>query len=110
LRWFQVAALYESVKGAIYTKILNFFSNHLILAALLTSSSWFYGGHQYFRDGNRTAGFGWQSIGVLLLIAFLINFASSGAWYSVIIALGAIITEIWLIRRNSEKNRKRQHP
>jgi hypothetical protein len=86
-----------------YTIILDFLSNHLVMAALLVSAMLFYSGYQFLEKGNRTAGLGWQFIGVLVLIAFCYNAVVSRAWYSLIIAVAVMITEIWLIRRNSEK-------
>jgi hypothetical protein len=82
-----------------YRTILDFFSKHLVVAALLASALWFYGGYQDLVKGGRIAGFSWQFIGVLVLGAFCVNAVLSRSWYSLFIALGAIAVELWLIRR-----------
>jgi hypothetical protein len=82
-----------------YKIILDFVSNHLVIAALLASALWFYGGHQYLVKGKQIVGLSWQFIGVLVLGFFCVNAVLSRNWYSMVVALGAIIVELWLIRR-----------
>lgn len=79
--------------------ILDYFSEHLALAALLVSGLWFYGGYQYISKAKRTVGLSWQFIGVAVLAAFCVNAARSGKWYSLIVILVAIAGELSLIRR-----------
>jgi hypothetical protein len=79
--------------------ILDFFSNHLAVTALLVSGLWFYCGYQYLVRAKRIVGLSWQFIGVAVLIAFCVNALLSGSWYSLIIVLGAVIVELLLIRR-----------
>jgi hypothetical protein len=88
-----------------YEIVLNFFSKHLVMAALLASALWFYGGYQYLEKGNQIVGLSWQFIGVLVLVAFCVNAILSGNWYSLIVAVGAIAVEVWLIRRYRRENR-----
>ncbi len=87
-----------------YKIVIDFLSKHLVLAALLASALWFYGGHQYFVKGKQAVGLSWQVIGVLVLGAFCVNAVLSGSWYSLIVALGAIALELWLIRRYVGEN------
>jgi len=82
-----------------YRTLIDFFSNHLIVPALTASALWFYGGHQYLVKGHKGAGFSWQFIGVFLLGAFCVNALLSGSWYSLIVALGALVVELWMIRQ-----------
>ena len=91
--------MHSVLKGVMYKTILDFFSKHLVVAALLASALWFYGGYQNLVKGKRNAGLSWQCIGVLVLGAFCVNAVLSSSWYSLIIALGAIVVELWLIRR-----------
>jgi hypothetical protein len=46
--------------------VLDFFSKHLVIAALLASILWFYGGYQYLVKGKQIVGLSWQFIGVLV--------------------------------------------
>ena len=87
-----------------YKIVLDFFSKHLVIAALLASALWFYGGYQYIVKGKQIVGLSWQLIGVLVLAAFCINAVLSKSWYSLIVALGAITVELWLIRRYRREN------
>jgi hypothetical protein len=82
-----------------YTTIIEFLSKHLVVAALLTSALWFFGGYQYLRRGRQTVGLAWQVIGVLVLAAFCVNVLLSKDWYDLIVALGGIMVELWLIQR-----------
>ena len=82
-----------------YKTIVDYLSSHLLVAALVASGLWFYGGYQYLGKKNQVGGFAWQVIGVLLLGAFCINAILSGRWYSLVIALGLIAVELCLIRR-----------
>lgn len=79
--------------------ILGYFSDHLAFAALLVSGLWFYGGYQYIVRAKRMVGLSWQFIGVAVLAAFCVNAVLSRSWYSLIVVLGAIAVELWLIRR-----------
>jgi hypothetical protein len=79
--------------------VLNYFSEHLVLAALLVSGLWFYGGYQYISKAKRIVGLSWQFIGVAVLAAFCVNAARSGSWYSLVVILAAIAAELLLIRR-----------
>jgi len=87
-----------------YKVVLDFFSKHLVIAALLASALWFYGGYQYLAKGKRIVGLSWQFIGVLVLGAFCVNAILSRNWYSLIVAVGAIAVELWLIRRYGSEN------
>lgn len=88
--------------------VLNYFSEHLVLAALLVSGLWFYGGYQYISKSKRAVGLSWQFIGVAVLAAYCVNTARSGSWYSLIVILVAIAGELLLIRRYwREGHRKR---
>lgn len=82
-----------------YTVLVDFFLKHLVIAALLASAFWFYGGYQYVAKGKQIVGIAWQLIGVFLLGAFCVHAAFSRGWFSLIVALAAITTELWLIRR-----------
>jgi hypothetical protein len=79
--------------------VVDFFSKHLVLAALLVSALWFYGGYQYLVRAKRAVGLSWQFIGVAVLVAFCVSAFRSGSWYSLIVILGAIALELLLIRR-----------
>ncbi len=81
------------------TKIVDFFSKHLVVAALLVSSLWFYGGYQYIVKKKPIVGLSWQLIGVAVLVAFCVNAVLSASWPSLVIALGTIIVELLLIWR-----------
>jgi len=85
--------------------VVDFFSNYPVIGALLASALWFYGGYQYLVKGKQIVGLSWQFIGVLILGAFCINAILSRAWYSLMIAVGAITVELWLIRRYRRQNR-----
>jgi hypothetical protein len=87
-----------------YKLILDFLSKHLVIAALLASALWFYGGHQYLGKGKQITGLAWEFIGVLVLAAFCVNAILSKDWYSLIVALGAITVELWLIGRYWREN------
>jgi hypothetical protein len=80
-----------------YKFIMNFMSDHLVLGALLASVLWFYGGHQYLASGKRSGALGWQTIAVLILVAFCVNAILNRAWLSLAVALGAMLAEIWII-------------
>jgi hypothetical protein len=84
--------------------VLDFFSEHLVIAALLASALWFYGGYQYLEKGKQIVGLSWQFIGVLVLGAFCINAVLSKSRYSLIVALAAITVELRLIRRYWREN------
>lgn len=78
--------------------ISTFFSEHLIVAALLISALWSFVGYREVKKGKRLVGLSWQLVGVFILIAFCFNAALSSAWYSLAVALGAMMVELWLIR------------
>lgn len=88
-----------------YKIIVDFLSNHLVIAALLASALWFYGGHQYLVKQKQIVGLSWQFIGVSVLGAFCVNAVLSRNWFSMIVALGAIIVELWLILRYAREKR-----
>jgi hypothetical protein len=79
--------------------VVDFFSKHLVVAALLVSSLWFYGGYQYIVKKKPTVGLSWQLIGVAVLFAFCLNAVLSANWPSLAIALGTIAVELLLIWR-----------
>jgi hypothetical protein len=79
--------------------VLDFFSKHLAIAALLVSGLWFYGGKQYFARKKPIVGLSWQFIGVAVLVAFCVSAVLSESWYSLMVVLGAIAVELALIRR-----------
>jgi hypothetical protein len=65
-----------------YKIVLDFFSTHLVIAALLASALWFYGGYQYLVKGKQIVGLLWQVIGALVLDALCVNAILSRSWYS----------------------------
>lgn len=79
--------------------VLDFFSEHLAIPALLVSGLWFYGGYQYLTKEKHVVGLSWQFIGVAVLAAFGSNAVLSGSWYSLVVILVAITVELLLIRR-----------
>jgi hypothetical protein len=81
--------------------ISDFLRTHLILVALTASAGWFYAGHQYFEKGNLVGALLWETIAILVLVAFCVNvlLRPVTSWVSIGIALVAIGTEVWLIRR-----------
>jgi hypothetical protein len=79
--------------------VTDFLAKHLVLAALIASALWFYGGHQYLAKGKDTVGFSWQLIALLVLIAFCVNATLTKSWLSLAVAVVALIIEIRLIRR-----------
>jgi hypothetical protein len=87
-----------------YKTVLYFFSKHLVIAALLASTFWFYGGYQYLVKRKKIVGLSWQFIGVLVLGAFCVNAILSRNWYGLIVAVGAIAGELWLVRRGRENH------
>jgi hypothetical protein len=87
-----------------YKIVFDFFSQHLVIADLLASALWFYGGYQYLVTGKQIVGLSWQFIGVLVLGAFCVNAILSTNWYNLIVAVGAIAVELWLIRRYMREN------
>jgi len=95
-----LSTLVLATSGATST-IFEFLSNHLVLVALTASAGWFYAGHQYLQKGNLVAAFLWQSIAVLLLIAFCVNvvLSASKSWFSFTLAIAALGVEIWLMKR-----------
>jgi hypothetical protein len=44
----------------------------------------------------------WQVIGVLILVAFCGNALLTRAWFSLPIAVAAILVEVWLMRRRPQ--------
>lgn len=54
--------------------------------------------------GKQIVELSWQFIGVLVLGAFCVNAILSRNWYSLIVAVGAIAVELWLIRRYGCEN------
>ena len=79
---------------------LEFLSKHLVLIAIPASAVWFFAGRQYLAKGNRAGAFLWQTIAVLLLVAFCINMLLFGnkSWLSLAIAAAAIGAEIWIMK------------
>lgn len=67
--------------------IYGFVSKHLVLAALLVSGLWFYGGHQYLTMGKNILAFSWQLIAVPVLIAFCVNAVLAKGWLGLAIAV-----------------------
>jgi len=86
--------------------VTNFFSEHLIVTALLASGLWFYCGYEDIKKARTATGLSWQLIGVLLLIAFSVHAVLSKAWYSLATALLGIIVEVQLIRRQEYHKEK----
>jgi hypothetical protein len=82
-----------------YKSIVDFLSEHVVIAAVACSAFWFVAGKQYIESGQRFAGISWQLIGVTLLVAFCGHALLSRSWYSLIIAVSAVGFELWLIRR-----------
>ena len=93
-----------------YTVLVDFFSKHLVIAALLASALWFCAGYQFVAKGKRIVGIAWQLIGVFLLGAFCVHAVFSRGWFSLIIALAAITTELWLIQRYEKPGDRRDVP
>jgi hypothetical protein len=81
--------------------ITSFFKAHLVLLALAASASWFYAGKQYFAKGNLVGALLWETIAVLVLIAFCINtiLGPTTSWLSLAIAIVTIGVEVWLVKR-----------
>jgi hypothetical protein len=81
--------------------IFEFFKTHIIVMALLASAAWFYAGYDYLQKGNLVGAVLWESIAVLILVAFCasIVLSSTGSWFSFAIATAAIGIEVWLITR-----------
>ncbi len=79
--------------------MIEFFSNHLVLAALTASGLWFYAGHQDVVKGRYGTGLSWQIIGVVILGLYALNAAVSRSWISLMIAIAGVTIELWLIRR-----------
>jgi hypothetical protein len=86
--------------------VTTFFSEHLIVTALLASGLWFYCGYADVKKGRTATGISWQLIGVLLLIAFSVHAVLSKSWYALATALLGIITEVQLIRRREYHKEK----
>jgi hypothetical protein len=82
-----------------YKVVHDFFSDHLVFAALLVSALWFYAGYQDLVKAKHFVGLSGQFIGVAVLGAFCVNAVLSRSWHSLIVALGAIAVELLLIRR-----------
>ena len=93
--------LIAAVASVVGSGVVSFLTTHPVLMALTASAAWLYAGRDYFRKGNLVGAFLWEGIGVLILIVFCIGVLLSAreARLSVGIAFGAIIVEIWLIRK-----------
>ncbi len=95
----------QTVRLLAGNSITSFFKAHLVLLALAASASWFYAGNQYLTKGNLVGALLWETIAVLILIAFCVNnfFSPTTSWVSLPIALVAIGIEVWLIKRWLQK-------
>jgi hypothetical protein len=88
------------VTVSVFTTIFDFLSTHIVLVAVPVSGLWFYAGHQYLAKGNTVGAILWQTIAVLILIAFCINIflSANRSWLSLAVAVVAIGVEIWIIK------------
>ncbi len=84
--------------GVVFEGVVGFLSRHSILLALVISALWFYAGHQDLTK-DKSAGFLWEGIGVLLLVAFRIRAILAKEWLNLVVAAIAICAEIWLMQR-----------
>lgn len=89
--------------GFVFEEIAGFLSRHSILPALVVSALWFYAGHQDLMK-DKAAGFLWEGMGVLLLVAFCIRAILAMEWASLVVAVIAICAEMWLMQRVWAKN------
>lgn len=80
-------------------EVSRFFSEHLVFAALLVSALWFYAGHQFAVKGKRGFALAWETIAVLVLLAFCINAVLTKLWLSLMVALCFVALEVWLMKR-----------
>jgi hypothetical protein len=96
--WHRQMTIYAFISGGL---IVDFLRKHSVLMALITSAAWFFAGRDYFQKGNLAGAFLWEGIAVLILVAYCagVVFFAAGSWVSLVVAIGAIGVEIWLMKR-----------